>query len=408
MGALTGLLAGVIPAGVIPAGVIPAGVIPAGTSAAGAIPAASPAGLIPAAASAAGVSGAGISGAGISGAGISGAGISAAVLAVTLAAACAHATWNSIAHGITDKLASFTLVCLGGLLCSLPLVLLAAPPEPRCWPYLALSGSLHVAYLALLMLAYRLGDFGQAYPLARGTSPLVVLLLASVFVGEVPGPGQLAGVVLICGGLAVLVLSGRRAGRLDRKAVLAAVATGLTIASYSTVDGVGVRLSGSVAGYTGWLMSCESIVIPVVALAVRRGRLLAAMRPVWHIGLLGGALSVLAYGLVLWAQTRGALASVAALRESSIVLAAVIGSVFFHEKFGRSRIVAAACVTLGICVLYLALPPGADSTSPPPGATSPPRQARPRPTAGAGAEAASRGRRGRCPRRSGSRNGSRP
>jgi drug/metabolite transporter (DMT)-like permease len=290
----------------------------------------------------------------VSAAGTSGPGVSSAVLAVTLAAACAHATWNSIAHAITDKAASFTLVCLGGLLCSFPLMILAAPPATACRGYLALSASLHVAYTGLLMLSYRLGDFSQAYPLARGTSPLVVLLLASVFVGEVPGPGQFAGVALICAGLAVLVLSGHRAGGLDRKAVLAAVATGLMIASYTTVDGVGVRLSGSAAGYTGWLMFSQSIVIPVAALAVRRRGLLTAMRPVWHIGLLGGGLSVLAYGLVLWAQTRGALASVAALRESSIVLAAVIGSVFFHERFGRSRIVAAVCVTLGICVLYLA------------------------------------------------------
>ena len=170
-----------------------------------------------------------------------------------------------------------------------------------------------------------------------------------------PGPGQFAGVALICGGLASLVLAGRRAGHHDRRAVLAALATGLAIASYTTLDGIGVRLSGSVtAGYTGWLMMTQSAVIPVAALAGQRTRLLGALRPVWHIGLLGGALSVLAYGLVLWAQTRGALATVAALRESSIILAAIIGSVFFHERFGRVRFAAALCVTLGIAVLYLA------------------------------------------------------
>jgi drug/metabolite transporter (DMT)-like permease len=120
------------------------------------------------------------------------------------------------------------------------------------------------------------------------------------------------------------------------------------------VDGIGVRLSGSTFGYTGWLMLTESAVVPAVALAWQRGRLLPALRPVWRIGLLGGALSVLAYGLVLWAQTRGALATVAALRESSIILAAVIGSVVFHERFGWARVVAAGCVTLGIITLYLA------------------------------------------------------
>lgn len=279
---------------------------------------------------------------------------SAGVLAATQGAACAHAAWNSIAHAIPGKLVAFTLVNAGSLLCSIPLVVVATAPEKRCWGYLAASVVLHAAYNGLLMLSYRLGDFSQTYPLARGTSPLVVLLLAAVFAGEVPRPGQFAGVALICGGLGSLVLAGRRAGSFDRRAVLAAVATGLTIAGYTTVDGIGVRLSGSTFGYTGWLMLSESAVVPAVALAWQRRRLLPALRPVWPIGLLGGALSVLAYGLVLWAQTRGALATVAALRESSIILAAVIGSVVFHERFGWARVVAAGFVTAGILTLYLA------------------------------------------------------
>jgi drug/metabolite transporter (DMT)-like permease len=275
------------------------------------------------------------------------------VLGTTLTAAVAHASWNSIAHGIKDKLVSFTLVSLGGMICAVPLVLLGATPARACWGYLALSVALHIVYTVLLMASYRLGDFSQTYPLARGTSPLVVLGLAAAFAGEVPGPGQFAGVALICAGLGTLVLSGRRTGGYDKRAVLAAIATGVTIASYTTVDGIGVRLSHSVAGYAGWLMLLETAPWPFVALAVRRRQLLPAMRPVWPIGLLGGALSVLAYGLVLWAQTRGALATVAALRESSIVVAAVIGSLFFHEKFGWPRIAAAVCVTAGIAVLYL-------------------------------------------------------
>ncbi|MBV9792957.1 MAG: EamA family transporter [Actinobacteria bacterium] len=275
------------------------------------------------------------------------------ILATTLSAACAHATWNSIAHGIKDKLVSFTLVSLGGMICAVPLVLLGAAPSSACWGYLAASVALHIAYTVLLMASYRLGDFSQTYPLARGTSPLVVLGLAAAFAGETPGPGQFAGVALICAGLGTLVLSGRRTGGYDKRAVLAAVATGVSIAAYTTVDGIGVRLSHSVAGYAGWLMLLETAPWPFVALAIRRRQLRPAMRPVWHIGLLGGALSVLAYGLVLWAQTRGALATVAALRESSIVVAAVIGSLFFHEKFGWPRIAAAACVTAGIAVLYL-------------------------------------------------------
>ena len=281
------------------------------------------------------------------------AGASPFVLATTLTAAVAHASWNSIAHGIKDKLVSFTLVSLGGTICAVPLVVLGATPSSRSWGYLGVSILLHILYTVLLMASYRLGDFSQTYPLARGTSPLVVLGLAAAFADEIPGPGQYAGVGLICAGLGSLVLSGRKSGRYDQRAVLAALATGLSIASYTVVDGIGVRLSHSVAGYAGWLMLLETAPWPFVALALRRRRLLPALRPVWPIGLLGGALSVLAYGLVLWAQTRGALATVAALRESSIIVAAVIGSVFFHERFGRIRIMAALCVTAGIAVLYL-------------------------------------------------------
>ena len=284
--------------------------------------------------------------------GAPGAAASSPVLAATLTAACAHAAWNSIAHGISDKVASFTLVNAGSFVAAIPLLIIAAPPDARCLGYLAASVALHVAYNGLLMLAYRLGDFSQAYPLARGTAPLVVMVLAAVFDGEMPGTLQVAGVALICGGLGSLVLWGRRGGY-DRRAVLAAVATGLVIGGYTTLDGIGVRLSGSVLGYTGWLMLAQSVVIPVAALARGSGQLRAAVRPVWHIGLAGGLLSVVAYGLVLWAQTRGALATVAALRESSIILAAVIGSVFFHERFGWIRIAAAACVTGGIATLYL-------------------------------------------------------
>ena len=282
-----------------------------------------------------------------------GAAASPFVLVTTLSAAVAHASWNSIAHGIKDKLVSFTLVSLGGLICAVPLLVLGATPSSRAWGYLGVSVLLHIAYTVLLMTSYRLGDFSQTYPLARGTSPLVVLALAAAFAGETPGPGQFAGVALICLGLGSLVLSGRKTGGYDQRAVLAALATGLTIAGYTTVDGIGVRLSHGVLGYIGWLMVLETAPWPFVALAIRRRQLLPALRPVWPIGLLGGGLSVLAYGLVLWAQTRGALATVAALRESSIVVAAVIGSVFFHEKFGWVRIVAAVCVTAGIAVLYL-------------------------------------------------------
>ncbi len=239
---------------------------------------------------------------------------------------------------------------MGGIVVAIPLVILAPMPRPDCWPYLLGSIGIHVFYNLLLMRCYRLGEFGQVYPLARGTSPLVVTILAAIFVHERLGWPQITGVLVVSAGLATLVLACRRPGR---AAFLAAVGTGLTIAAYTTVDGVGVRLSGSPIGYIGWLMLLESLCVPMFALARRREVLLKQRPRILLAGLAAGALSVLAYGLVLWAQTRGALAPIAALRETSVIFGAIIGTLIFHEPFGRTRVAATVLVAAGIIVLNL-------------------------------------------------------
>jgi drug/metabolite transporter (DMT)-like permease len=271
------------------------------------------------------------------------------VLAV-LVAAVTHATWNAIAHGIKDQTLAFALIGVGGIIVAIPLILVAAMPRPACWPYLLGSIVIHVFYNLLLMRCYRLGEFGQVYPLARGTSPLVVTILAAVFVHEHLALPQIAGVLIVSAGLATLVLAGRRPGR---AAFLAAIGTGLTIAAYTTVDGVGVRLSASPVGYIGWLMLLESLCVPMFALLRRREVLLKQPLRILLSGLAAGALSVLAYGLVLWAQTRGALAPIAALRETSVIFGAIIGTLIFREPFGRSRVLATVLVVAGILILNI-------------------------------------------------------
>ena len=281
-----------------------------------------------------------------------------------LAAAVTHATWNAIAHGIKDQVLAFGLIGAGSIAVSVPLVVVAPFPLGACWPYLLGSVFIHVFYNLLLMRSYRYGQFGQVYPLARGMSPLVVTVLAAAFAAERPAPPQIAGVLVVSCGLALLVLAGRRKGldpvprsgsgsgpAADRAALIAASATGLTIAAYTTVDGLGVRLSGSSVAYIGWLMLLESLCVPAWALARRRRALGGLSRRVLASGLLAGALSVLAYGLVLWAQTRGALAPIAALRETSVIFGAVIGTVVFREPFGRWRITATIVVVLGVLLL---------------------------------------------------------
>ncbi len=286
--------------------------------------------------------------------------LSLTVTLAVLAAAVTHATWNAIAHGIKDQTLAFALIGVGGMVIAIPLVIVTAMPRADCWPYLLGSVAIHVFYNLLLMQCYRLGEFGQVYPLARGTSPLVVTILAAVFVHEHLALAQIAGVVVVSAGLAFLVLAGRprlagvwraAAPGKHRAAFLAAVGTGLTIAAYTTVDGVGVRLSASPVGYIGWLMLLESLGVPMFALARRRDVLLKQPRRILLAGLAAGALSVLAYGLVLWAQTRGALAPIAALRETSVIFGAIIGTLVFREPFGRTRIAATVLVVAGIVML---------------------------------------------------------
>lgn len=276
--------------------------------------------------------------------------LSLSVTLAVLAAAVTHAIWNAIAHGIKDQTLAFALIGVGGIVVAIPLVIITAAPRPDCWPYLAASIVIHVFYNLLLMRCYRLGEFGQVYPLARGTSPLVVTILAAIFVHEHLALPQIAGVLVVSAGLAALVLAGRRP---SRAAFLAAVGTGLTIAAYTTVDGVGVRLSHSPIGYIGWLMLLESLGVPMFALIRRRNVLLKQRPKVLLSGLAAGALSVLAYGLVLWAQTRGALAPIAALRETSVIFGAIIATLVFREPFGRTRIGATVLVAVGIVVLNL-------------------------------------------------------
>ncbi|MBZ4019181.1 EamA family transporter [Streptomyces purpurogeneiscleroticus] len=272
------------------------------------------------------------------------------VVAAVLTAAVTHAAWNAIAHGIKDQLLAFTLVGSGGAVCGAVLAAISPLPAAGAWPLLIASAILHVVYQALLMQSFRLGDFGQMYPIARGTAPLVVTVLAAVFVGELPDAWALTGVALASAGLLGVALWGIRGSgtRPHWPAVIAAVATGLAIASYTTVDGVGVRASGTPLGYIGWLMLLEGLAIPAYAVVSRRRALLAELRPFAARGLLGGVLSVFAYGLVLWAQTRAPLAPIAALRESSIIVGAAIGAIFMKERFGAPRIAAAGLMVVGI------------------------------------------------------------
>jgi drug/metabolite transporter (DMT)-like permease len=273
------------------------------------------------------------------------------VVAVVLGSAVLHAVWNALAHTSKDRLAAITLIAAAAGVCCAVLLPFLPTPDSVVWPYIAVSTVLEVCYSFGLVLAYRLGEFGRMYPIARGTSPLVVALVATFVVGQPMSPLEALGVAVVCAGLLALALSDGLPKRKDLPAVLAAVGTGCAIASYTVVDGVAVRKAGTVLGYSCWIFLSQAIIVLCVTAAIRRRAFLGSLRQGTAKGLGGGVISLTAYTLVLWAQTKGNLAEVATLRETSILIGAGIGALILKEGFGRIRIAASAGVVLGILLI---------------------------------------------------------
>jgi drug/metabolite transporter (DMT)-like permease len=277
--------------------------------------------------------------------------LTVAVLFVVLGAGVLHAVWNAITKAVDDRLMAFAWIGVSvSVLGGFGLALTGMPPLDAVW-FAVASAVVHVVYDFALMRAYRLGAFNQVYPIARGTSPLVVAVGAAVFASERLGWLPLTGIVVLAAGLMSLAFSSGHVGRSEVPAVGAALATGLTIATYSLIDGLGVRHAPDPFSYMGLQFLLEGPFF--VVLAARRPWAEWTKDRVMSRGLLAGVLMVAAYGAVMWAQTRAPLAEVAALRETGVISAAVIGAVFFRERFGLRRIGAAAVVALGIVLIGL-------------------------------------------------------
>ena len=274
--------------------------------------------------------------------------MSLSIAALVLCAALLHATWNALLKTSADRLGAMTLLTLGAGLGALPFVWLLPMPRPASWPYLALGVVLHAGYNLFLVRAYRVGDFAQVYPIARGASPLLVAVGAALLVGEQMSAASWLGVALIS--LGILSLAELRRG-MSLAGPLTALVTGVFIAGYTVVDGLGARLSGDALAYAGWLFLLDSPAIGLIYwLRYRRLPLGQGGRALWG-GLGAGVLSLLAYGIVIWAITQAPMGSVSALRETSVLFAALIGTVFLGEKLTLRRGLSCLFITLGAMLL---------------------------------------------------------
>jgi drug/metabolite transporter (DMT)-like permease len=250
------------------------------------------------------------------------------------------------------------VVCLG----LLPFVQRPLAPS---WPYVVLSGVLHIGYCFFLVMAYRTGDFVQSYPIARGSSPLLVTVGAALFAHERLSLSATFGILLVAGGIMALAFDGKR---FHTATVPAALGTGAFIGAYSVTDGLGVRLSGSAAGYTVWMCLIGGVGMPLVYLALRDVR---SQRRPWEESFkaaLSGVLSLVAYGLIVWAMQRAPLGPVSALRETSVVFAALLGWLLLRQPLGLRRAAACTVIAAGAAWLGYAAHPLPQEALPPAGA----------------------------------------
>jgi drug/metabolite transporter (DMT)-like permease len=279
--------------------------------------------------------------------------LSLGITFAVLGAGLLHAGWNALVKGAPggDAMLDTASVVAGSCVCAAVVLPFVALPDPSAWKFIAGSTVIHFAYYVTLAHAYRTGDLSFAYPLMRGTAPLLVAMLGIAFLHELPTAHAMLGILLICAGIVSIAFVRRQ--RHPRAAALWAFANAAIIASYTLVDGTGARASGNALAYVTWLIFIEGL--PFLAwIGWRRGApAIAYLRRGWRRGLLGGACSLGAYAIVLFAMTRAPVAAVAALRETSVLFAALIGAVWLKEGFGAMRFAGAASVVVGVAALKL-------------------------------------------------------
>jgi drug/metabolite transporter (DMT)-like permease len=282
------------------------------------------------------------------------------VTLLVLSAAVMHATWNAFVKAGNDKAVMQCLVIFMGGIPGLFILPFVPLPDAAAWPYLIGSIIAHSVYYVTLVEAYRYGALSQTYPIARGSAPLLIALFSMVTVGEFLNGGEWLGLIIACAGLISLAhvphavgdAPGHRAAEI--RSILFALATSLGIACYSILDGLGVRSTAEGLSYISWLLVLEMIPVGLAFLWLRRGRVVVSLKENFTRGLFGGIIAGLGYGIVIWAMASAPLAHVSAMRETSVILAAVIGTLALKESFGPRRIAAAALVAAGNALMHLA------------------------------------------------------
>ena len=279
--------------------------------------------------------------------------LTTALLLAVLAGALLHASWNALIKWEPDKLAASAAIAFGAGLVALPIALFSPIPLAPSWPLIAFSAVIHVFYFALVGYALRHADLGVVYPLTRGSAPAFTAILAALWLGEVLALSGWLAVGAIAAGVITLSADALSRGGLTPRTAVLAFTNAAVVVAYTLVDGLGARLAGNAISYVSWMLAGTAALIVPIALIFYREQVVAKTRGFWVRTIIGGALSIASYGIALWAMTKAPIGLVAALRETSVLFAAILGVVLFGERFGPKRWAALVLILIGIGLLRL-------------------------------------------------------
>jgi len=279
--------------------------------------------------------------------------VTSTVFIAVLLAAFLHAAWNALIKSREDKLLATLAVVVGFVPVSVLAIVVFPVPHGPAWPYIIVGGIVHAGYLKLLVQAYHHGDLSHVYPIARGTAPLLVTVASLGLLKADLTLGQVIGIVCIAAGILSLSLA-RPAGQNSAVATALALLVGGFIALYSIVDGLGARLSGSPFAYFAWESLITAAIFCVIAKYRRPDVFQLAWRGPRWTPLIGGTASYIAYAIVVWAFTLAPIALVAALRETSMVFALIIGVAILREPLNIGKLVATFLAICGAAIVKLA------------------------------------------------------
>jgi len=277
--------------------------------------------------------------------------MSLSIFLAVILAAFLHAIWNAMVKNEDDKYIGVCAIVLGHVPASIVVIFLTPAPSVESIPYIILSAFLHIGYEWNLLSAYRFGDYTKVYPIARGTGPTLVTIISLMFFGVVLSNFEILGIFIVCFG--IFILSFQKTSEIkNRRALFYAFSTGFFIMTYSITDGYGARVSHSPLSYMGWSFVLNAAIFPILLKFKNKTEIITKIsKDGRKIFFIGGTFSYIVYAIVVWSFTQAPIPLVAALRETSIVFALLIGALFLKEKFTLLKIVAVLTIFFGVILL---------------------------------------------------------